>query len=114
MSFNWSPERRLLSHVAGTGRNASAGEGGGQGEDSAASHTRAGLVTRTAHPTDKRGRLVTLTAEGTETLVRAANLHLENIRTHFLAPLPEDHRERFAQDLKILSHAARDALPRLK
>jgi DNA-binding MarR family transcriptional regulator len=75
---------------------------------------RAGLVTRTAHPTDKRGRLVTLTVAGSETLVRAANLHLENIKTHFLAPLPEDHREQFAQDLKILSHAARDALPRLR
>ncbi|GAA3076403.1 hypothetical protein GCM10020000_72240 [Streptomyces olivoverticillatus] len=47
-------------------------------------------------------------------MVRAARVHVENIRRHFLEPLPEDHRERFAEDLRILSHAARDALPRLR
>ncbi|MET9625828.1 MarR family transcriptional regulator [Lentzea sp. NPDC006480] len=75
---------------------------------------REGLVARTQHPTDKRGRLAKLTPKGAETLVHAANVHLENIKRHFLAPLPEGHRERFAEDLKLLSHAARDALPPLK
>lgn len=75
---------------------------------------REGLVARTAHPTDKRGRLATLTAAGAAKLVQASNVHLENIKRHFLEPLPEDHRERFADDLRTLSHAARDALPPLK
>lgn len=75
---------------------------------------RDGLVARTPHPTDKRSRLARLTPKGAETLVHAANVHLENIKRHFQAPLPEGHRERFADDLKLLSHAARDALPPLK
>jgi hypothetical protein len=45
--------------------------------------------------------------------VRAARVHVENIRRYFLEPLPADHRERFAEDLRILSHAARNMLPRL-
>lgn len=75
---------------------------------------KAGLVARTAHPTDKRGRLVRLTPEGAETLVQATRVHVENIERYFLAPLPEDHRQRFAEDLRILSRAARDALPQLR
>lgn len=73
-----------------------------------------GLVVRTAHPTDKRGRLVRLTPSGSETVVRAAQVHEANIRQYFLEPLPAEHRERFAEDLRILSHAARDALPQLR
>ncbi len=75
---------------------------------------KAGLVARSAHPTDKRGRLVTLTPAGAEKLVQASNVHLENIKRYFVQPLPEDRRERFAEDLRILSHAARDALPPLR
>lgn len=75
---------------------------------------RSGLVARAAHPTDKRGRLVTPTPAGAEKVVEASNVHLENIKKHFLEPLPADHRERFAEDLRILSHAARDALPQLR
>ncbi|GHF59177.1 MarR family transcriptional regulator [Streptomyces mashuensis] len=74
----------------------------------------AGLVVRDADPGDRRGRLVRLTEEGERTVVRAARLHVDNIRRYFLEPLPEEHRERFAEDLKVLSHAARDALPRLR
>ncbi|MEV5239134.1 MarR family transcriptional regulator [Streptomyces cinnamoneus] len=74
----------------------------------------AGLVVRDADPDDRRGRLVRLTPRGEETVVRAARIHVENIRRFFLEPLPEDHRERFAEDLKTLSHSARDALPRLR
>ncbi|AEW98780.1 MarR family winged helix-turn-helix transcriptional regulator [Streptantibioticus cattleyicolor] len=74
----------------------------------------AGLVARSADPDDRRGRLVRLTPLGERTAVRAARVHRENIRRHFLEPLPAAHRERFMADLRTLSHAARDALPRLR
>ncbi|WKU43424.1 MarR family transcriptional regulator [Streptomyces sp. VNUA116] len=74
----------------------------------------AGLVERTDDPADRRGRLVRLTPLGEETTVRASRVHVENIRRHFVDPLPAAHRDRFAEDLRILSHAARDALPRLR
>ena len=73
----------------------------------------AGLVRRVTDPADRRARLVRLTPLGEETVVRASRLHVENIKRYFLAPLPESHRERFAEDLRILSHSARDALPLL-
>ncbi|MFD3844033.1 MarR family winged helix-turn-helix transcriptional regulator [Streptomyces sp. NPDC058642] len=73
----------------------------------------AGLVERAEDPGDRRGRLVRLTPRGEETTVAAARVHVENIRRYFVAPLPAEDRERFAEDLRILSHAARDTLPRL-
>jgi len=73
----------------------------------------AGLVERATDPDDRRGRLVRLTPLGEETAVRASRLHVENIERYFLEPLPVAHRERFAEDLRILSHTARDMLPRL-
>jgi len=73
----------------------------------------AGLVERVEDPGDRRGRLVRLTPRGEETVVRAARVHVENIERHFLEPLPASHRQRFMDDLRILSHAARDVVPRL-
>lgn len=73
----------------------------------------AGLVTRAESPADRRGKLVRLTPLGEETTVRAAQVHVENIKKYFLSPLPEADRARFAEDLRILSHTARDVLPRL-
>jgi DNA-binding MarR family transcriptional regulator len=73
----------------------------------------AGLVTRAESPDDRRGKLVRLTPLGEETAVRAARVHLENIKRYFVEPLPAADRERFAEDLRILSHTARDVLPRL-
>ncbi|GGN21959.1 MarR family transcriptional regulator [Streptomyces fuscichromogenes] len=73
----------------------------------------AGLVERVEDPDDRRGKLVSLTELGAQTSVRAARLHSENIRRYFLEPLPAEDRERFAEDLRILSHSARDMLPRL-
>ncbi|MFE7934892.1 MarR family winged helix-turn-helix transcriptional regulator [Streptomyces sp. NPDC057456] len=73
----------------------------------------AGLVERREAPDDRRGRLVRLTPLGAETTVRASRIHVENIERYFLHPLPAEDRERFAEDLRILSHAARDLLPRL-
>jgi DNA-binding MarR family transcriptional regulator len=73
----------------------------------------AGLVERTETPGDRRGRLVRLTTLGEQTAVRASRVHAENIKRHFLGPLPAADRERFMEDLRILSHTARDTLPRL-
>ncbi|MER5428662.1 MarR family transcriptional regulator [Streptomyces sp. NPDC002588] len=73
----------------------------------------AGLVERAEDPDDRRGRLVRLTPLGEETAVRASRVHLENIQRYFVQPLPSADRARFAEDLRILSHSARDALPRL-
>ena len=74
----------------------------------------AGLVERAPDPDDRRGRLLRLTAEGEATAREASTVHAENIRRYFVDPLPAAHRARFADDLRILSHAARDALPRLR
>lgn len=74
----------------------------------------AGLVVRDEDPGDRRGRLVTLTQLGEETVVRAARLHRENVQRLFLDPLPAGHREKFVRDLRTVSRAARDALPRLR
>ena len=73
----------------------------------------AGLVERTETPGDRRGRLVRLTPLGEQTAVRASRVHVENVERYFLGPLPVADRERFMKDLQILSHAARDMLPRL-
>lgn len=73
----------------------------------------AGLVRRVRHPADRRVRLVRLNPLGEETAVGASRLHVENIRRYFLEPLPAAHRDRFAEDLRIISHAARDSLPLL-
>jgi DNA-binding MarR family transcriptional regulator len=73
----------------------------------------AGLVERADDPDDRRGRLVRLTPKGEETVVAAARVHVENIRRYFVEPLPAEDRVRFAENLRILSHSARDALPRL-
>lgn len=73
----------------------------------------AGLVERVGNPGDRRGRLVRLTPQGEEVAVVAARVHVENIRHYFLEPLPAEDRHRFAEDLRILSHSARDVLPRL-
>ncbi|MFD9335292.1 MarR family winged helix-turn-helix transcriptional regulator [Streptomyces sp. NPDC060028] len=74
----------------------------------------AGLAVRADDPGDRRGRLLRLTEHGEDVVVRASRLHVENIRRHFLAPLPEEAREQFMECLRILSHSARDALPRLR
>jgi DNA-binding MarR family transcriptional regulator len=74
----------------------------------------AGLVIRSADASDRRGCRVSLTAAGEETAVRAARIHAKNVHGFFLEPLPTEHRAQFIEDLRILSHSARDALPRLR
>lgn len=72
------------------------------------------LVARTPDPDDRRAQIVRLTAKGERTTVRIARFHVENIQRYFLDPLPASHHKRFADDLRTLSHAARDALPRVR
>lgn len=74
----------------------------------------AGLVARDENPDDRRGRVVRLTQTGEETVVRAARMHVENVQRFLLDPLPAEHREQFTRDLRTVSMAARDALPRLR
>jgi DNA-binding MarR family transcriptional regulator len=73
-----------------------------------------GLVTRSPDPDDRRVQLVRLTALGERTTVEATRMHVANIEQYFFAPLPPEHRQQFADDLRILSHFARDTLPRLR
>lgn len=50
-----------------------------------------GLLRRTADPADGRGCLLMLTAQGLETLAKAAPTHVESVRRHFVDRLaPED------------------------
>ncbi|WP_199044474.1 MarR family winged helix-turn-helix transcriptional regulator [Glycomyces salinus] len=74
----------------------------------------AGLVERFANPGDRRGRLVRLTEAGDAKAVEATCVHLENIRRFFVEAIPVEHRAWFFDDLRILSHSARDATPRLR
>jgi DNA-binding MarR family transcriptional regulator len=74
----------------------------------------AGLVERTDDPGDRRGRLVRLTAVGEETAVRATRLHRENLRRLLAGQLPPERWERFAEDLRALSHAVEREVPRLR
>ncbi|GAA2148960.1 MarR family winged helix-turn-helix transcriptional regulator [Glycomyces algeriensis] len=74
----------------------------------------AGLVERGANPDDRRGRMVRLTAAGEAKAVEASRVHVENIRRYFLEPLPAEHHDVFAEDLRILSRSAGDAVGRLR
>jgi DNA-binding MarR family transcriptional regulator len=74
----------------------------------------AGLVERTDDPGDRRGRLVRLTPLGDETAVRAARLHRENLRRYLAEPLPAERWDDFADDLRVLSRAVENELPRLR
>lgn len=74
----------------------------------------AGLVARTDDPGDRRGRLVRLTALGERTAVRASRLHRDNIQRYLADPLPAEHWQRFADDLRILGHSVEKEVPRLR
>ena len=55
-----------------------------------------------------------MTQLGDETVARAARVHAVNVQRFLLDPLPAEHREQFARDLRTVSIQARDALPRLR
>jgi len=74
----------------------------------------AGLVERADDPADRRGRLVRPTELGERTVVRASRLHRDNLRRYLAEPLPAGHWERFAGDLRVLSHSVESEVPRLR
>ena len=74
----------------------------------------AGLVERAEDPGDRRGRLVRLTRLGEQTAVRASRLHRDNLRRYLADPLPAEHWERFADDLRTLGHSVENEIPRLR
>ncbi|GAB3164356.1 MarR family winged helix-turn-helix transcriptional regulator [Myceligenerans halotolerans] len=74
----------------------------------------AGLVERSDNPADRRGRIVRLTAAGEAKTVEASSVHLANIQRYFLEPLRAEHRAAFAENLRILSRSAGEAVGRLR
>ena len=50
----------------------------------------AGLIERTACPTDRRGIFVVLTPAGEKALTEALPIHLQGIARHFADPLDDD------------------------
>jgi DNA-binding MarR family transcriptional regulator len=67
---------------------------------------RDGLVTRVSCPSDKRGTLVELTAEGMRRLREAAETHLDGVRELFLEKIGERGRERMDDLLGRLAGGA--------
>ena len=70
----------------------------------------AGLVNREVLPRDERVHLVTLTASGKATLVRAGRRHADNAQRHMLDPLPCDGREAVLAAVARLNQSTRIAL----
>ncbi|MBZ4488448.1 MarR family winged helix-turn-helix transcriptional regulator [Microbacterium sp. cx-55] len=70
-----------------------------------------GLVERRPSPDDARVQLVTLTAQGTQTVLRASEAHVENIQRYLIDNLPAGDVETFARAIRMLSLRAGDALP---
>lgn len=63
-----------------------------------------GLLRRAPDPTDGRGCLLTLTAQGLDALENAAPVHVESVRNHFidrLTPEDLDALERIARRLGL-------------
>jgi DNA-binding MarR family transcriptional regulator len=69
---------------------------------------QAGLVARAPDPTDRRGVLVGLTAEGIELVDRVVEEHVAN-EHHLLAGLTDGERERLARLLRKLGESVRAA-----
>ena len=63
----------------------------------------AGLVSRRPDPDDRRGTLACLTNEGTQTLRRAAPVHLRGIEEHFARHLSEREVEVLRSALQRVS-----------
>ncbi|MEO8261627.1 MAG: MarR family winged helix-turn-helix transcriptional regulator [Pseudolysinimonas sp.] len=70
-----------------------------------------GLVTRRPSPDDARVQLVELTPHGTDVVLRASALHVQNIERYLIDVLPGDQVEVFADAVRTLSRNAARALP---
>ena len=74
---------------------------------------RAGLVERCVFEGDRRGHLVTLTAEGRTLLRRAANVHVRGLREHFLNHLSRTELEPLTVALEAILAGEGAPLPPL-
>jgi DNA-binding MarR family transcriptional regulator len=74
---------------------------------------RAGLVERCVFEGDRRGYLVTLTAEGRALLRKAANVHVLGLREHFLNHLSRTELEHLTAALEAILEGEGTALPPL-
>ena len=72
---------------------------------------RAGLVERCVFEGDRRGYLVTLTAEGRALLRKAANVHVLGLREHFLKHLSRTQIEHLANALEAVLDGEGSPLP---
>ncbi len=70
---------------------------------------RAGLVSRTACPDDRRGTFAELTPHGLDTLRRSAPTHLRGVREHFASLVDDDEAELLERVLARIATAAREA-----
>jgi DNA-binding MarR family transcriptional regulator len=73
---------------------------------------RAGLVERCVFEGDRRGYLVTLTAEGRALLRKAANVHVLGLREHFLNHLSRAELEHLTAALEAILAGEGTPLPR--
>jgi DNA-binding MarR family transcriptional regulator len=74
---------------------------------------RAGLVERCVFEGDRRGYLVTLTAEGRALLRKAANVHVLGLREHFLNHLRRTELEHLTAALEAILAGEGTPLPPL-
>jgi DNA-binding MarR family transcriptional regulator len=74
---------------------------------------RKGLVERCVFEGDRRGYLVTLTAEGRALLRTATNVHLHGVREHFLKHLSRTDLEHLATALELVLEGEGSPLPPL-
>jgi DNA-binding MarR family transcriptional regulator len=72
------------------------------------------MVERADDPDDRRGRLVRLTPAGEQTAVRATRVHRDNLCRLLADRLPRERWDHFAEDLRVLSRAVADEVPRLR
>lgn len=70
-----------------------------------------GLIERSASSGDGRVQIIKLTPHGEQLLLEAAELHVRNIERYLSDVLPADHRQSFAEAIKILSKNAAQSLP---
>ncbi len=66
---------------------------------------RRGLVTRADDPSDARGAVVVLTDDGWEEIKRAAPLHVESVRRHFIDLMTPEQADNLADVAeKVVGH----------
>jgi DNA-binding MarR family transcriptional regulator len=74
---------------------------------------RKGLVERCVFEGDRRGYLATLTTEGRALLRKATNVHLQEVREHFLNHLSRTELEHLATALEAILDGEGSPLPPL-